>query len=446
MRVNLKFRLIGMLLVSLLYVSMAAAQSDWIRTGTGLGVDRVRIAVPEFKAATAVSDPQWLTTFNTTLFSDLQNAGIFDVVSKSFYPLQQPGTPQEMQLDAWANPPANSAMVAFGNMNVLGQDMNVYGWLFDVKNSAAPQVLGKQYRETPTADNARLIAHKFADEIIFRLGGGIPGIAESKIYFVSNRSGHKEIWQMDYDGVGQKAVTNLGSIALSPRIAPDGSRLAFVDLGKNGAQISMYSFDLGRSVSFPRFGGTTISPAWSSDGTKIAFSSSRTGDPEIYVADASGANARRITEAKGPDVSPVWNPKTNGQIAWVSGRTGLPQIYTMESDGTNVQRVTDTGYAVSPAWSPNGQFLAFSWTRTYGPGVPGHQDIYIMDAASKQWVQLTHDAGSNDFPSWSPDGRHIIFQSSRTGTPQLWTMLADGTQQRQLTTAGRNEQPNWSYK
>ena len=47
---------------------------------------------------------------------------------------------------------------------------------------------------------ARTIAHKFADEIIFRLGGGIQGIAESKIYFVSSRSGHKEIWMMDYDG------------------------------------------------------------------------------------------------------------------------------------------------------------------------------------------------------------------------------------------------------
>src|SRR5262245_16986979 len=263
MRLKLNFRQIGMFLVLLLCVSIASAQNDWIRTGTGLGVDRVRIAVPDFKAAAAVSDPQWLSTFNSTLFSDLQNAGIFDVGSKSFYPLQQPGTPQEMQLDAWANPPANSAMVAFGNMNVAGQDMNVSGWLFDVKNSATPQVLGKQYRETPTVDNARLIANKFADEIIFRLGGGIPGISESKIYLVGSRSGHKEIWQMDYDGVGQKAVTNLGSIALSPRIAPDGSRLAFVNLGKNGAQISMYSFDLGRPVSFPSFGGTTISPAWS---------------------------------------------------------------------------------------------------------------------------------------------------------------------------------------
>ena len=159
-----------------------------------------------------------------------------------------------------------------------------------------------------------------------------------------------------------------------------------------------------------------LSPAWSPDGTKLAFSSSRSGDPEIYTVDASGADLKRLTSYKGPDVSPAWNRKTGAQIAWVSGRTGLPQIYTMESDGTNVQRLTDQGYAVSPSWSPNGQFLVFSWMRQYGPGAPGAQDIYIMDIASKQWVQLTHDGGRNDFPYWSPDGRHIIFQSSRAGS------------------------------
>jgi TolB protein len=448
---NLKHRLIRSLIASSFLVLVCSvssiAQEDWIRTGTGLGMERPRVAVPDFKAAAPISNQELLTIFNSTLFSDLENAGIFDVVSKSFYPLQQPGTPQEMRLDAWSNPPANAAMVAFGNMNVTGQDMNVYGWLFDVKNTTAPQVLGKQYREQPTTDNARLIAHKFADEIIFRLGGGIPGIAETKIYFVRNAGpGRKEIWQMDYDGAGQKPVVPSSSIDLSPRVAPDNSRLAFVQVGTGGTQILMYSFDLGRLVSFPRFGGTTISPAWSGDGTKLAFSSSRTGDPEIYVSDGNGTDPRRITEAKGPDVSPTWNPKTNAQIAFVSGRTGLPQIYTMESDGSNVQRMTDTGYAVSPSWSPNGQFLVFSWRRNYGPGAPGNQDIYIMDVATKRWVQLTHDGGSNDFPCWSPDGRHIIFQSSRTGTTQVWTMLADGTQQRQLTTSGKNEQPNWSFK
>ncbi|HEX7961304.1 MAG TPA: translocation protein TolB, partial [Terriglobales bacterium] len=89
------------------------AQTDWIRTGTNLGVERVRIAAADFKAAAPISNQELLNTFNATLISDLQNAGIFDVVSKSFYPLQQPGTPQEMHLDAWGNPPANAAMVAF---------------------------------------------------------------------------------------------------------------------------------------------------------------------------------------------------------------------------------------------------------------------------------------------------------------------------------------------
>src|SRR5207249_2333306 len=81
----------------------------------------------------------------------------------------------------------------------------------------SPQVLGKQYSDAATTEAARITAHKFADEIIFRLGGGIPGIAESKIYFVSTRTGHKEIWAMDYDGANQHALTHLGSISLSPR-------------------------------------------------------------------------------------------------------------------------------------------------------------------------------------------------------------------------------------
>jgi TolB protein len=307
-------------------------------------------------------------------------------------------------------------------------------------------VLGKQYADVAATDKARLIAHKFADEIIFRLGGGIQGIAETSIYFVSTRSGHKEIWAMDYDGAAQHQVTHLGSISLSPRISPDGSRVAFSSLTKSGWDIMMYSLELNRAVTFPRFGGTNLSPAWAPDGTKLAFSSSRSGDPEIYTVDASGGNLKRLTNSKGPDVSPTFNHKTGAQVAWVGNRSGLPQIYTMEADGTNVQRMTDQGYAVSPAWSPNGQFLAFAWIRSYGPGQPGASDIYLMDIASKQWVQLTHDGGRNDFPSWSPDGRHLIFQSSRSGSEQIWTMLADGTRQTQLTFTGTNNQPNWSWK
>jgi TolB protein len=425
----------------------AASQEDWIRTGTGLGQERVRLAVPEFQLAfggTPNSDAL-RKVFNDTLWNDLENAGIFDMVSKSFYPLSQPARPADVRLDAWGNAPASAGMLAFGNLGVTNDALTVKGWLYDVKNTASPQVLGKQYSEAATAENARRIAHRFADEIIFRLGGGLPGIAESRIFFISNRSGHKEVWAMDYDGAGQQQLTRLGSIALSPRVSPDGSRVAFTSFASGGVELAMYSTELGRLVSFPHYGGTNASPAWSPDGTKLAFSSSMRGDPEIFVAESSGASPRRLTAYKGPDISPAWNPKSGAQIAFVSGRSGLPQVYVMDADGANVQRLTDGGYAVSPSWSPNGQFLAFSWNRNYGPGAPGGQDIYLMDIATRHWVQLTR-AGNNDSPSWSPDGRHIVFQSNRKGGQQIWSMLADGSQQRPLTASGSNTQPNWSWK
>jgi len=436
-------------IATLSLLAATASAQDWIRTGTGLGVEKIRLAASDFNPAT--QDPKntdLLKTFNDTLFNDLDNAGIFDLVSKSFYPLQVPGQPAELKAADWsASPAPNASMLAFGNLGVTADKVTVQGWLYDVKSTTtSPQVLGKQYNDNATSDAVRVIAHKFADEIIFRLGGGIPGIAESKIYFVSNRTGQKEIWAMDYDGANQHAITHLGSISLSPRISPDGSRLAFSSVIKSGWEIMMYSFDLNRMVSFTRFGGMNLSPSWSPDGSKLALSSSRNGYPNIFVADASGGNTHRLTSGQGPDVSPTWNRKTGAQIAFVSGRTGLPQIYTMESDGTNVQRLTDQGYAVSPNWAPNGQFLTFSWMRKYGPGEPGSNDLYLMDIASKQWVQLTHDAGRNDSPCWSPDGRHIVFQSHRTGTDQIFSMLADGTNVKQLTFSGNNSQPNWSWK
>jgi len=442
-------RLLRALLVisaAILFAVPSSAQ-DWILTGTGLGMEKVRLAVPDFKSSTEdAKNADLLRVFNDTLWNDLEQAGIFDMVSKSFYPLGDVGTPPDVRFEKWNTPPVNASMLAFGNLGSSGNNLKLQGWLYDVKNVTSPQVLGKQYTDAATTDAARRIAHKFADEIIFRLGGGIAGIAESQIFFVSSRSGHKEIWAMDYDGNNQHQITHLNSISLSPRISPDGSRLAFSSMTKSGWEILMFSMDLDRLVSFPRFGGTNLSPAWAPDGAKLAFSSSRAGDPEIYVVDQSGNGLHRLTNSRMPDVSPVWNPKTGAQIAWVSGRTDLPQIYTMESDGTNVQRMTDQGYAVSPSWSPNGQFLVFSWIRHYGPGAPGDEDIYIMDIASKQWVQLTHDGGRNDFPSWSPDGRHIVFQSSRTGGEQIWTMLADGSNQKQVTFTGSNTQPNWSWK
>jgi TolB protein len=429
--------------------SLTATAQDWIHTGSNLGNERIRIAAADFKPVGA--DPQTpalKAAFDATLYDDLANAGIFDLVSKSMAPQTAPGSPQEISLAQWSGAPASAAMVAFGALSATNGRLVVYGWLDDARNTVNPQVLGKQYNEVASQDMARTVAHRFADEIILRLGGGINGISETKIYFVSSRSGTKEIWEMDYDGQNQHAVTHLGTISLSPRISPDNSRIAFASLGRNGWDIRMYSLELGRLVSFPAgtAGGSNQSPAWSGDGTKVAFSSSRSGDSEIWVADASGGNVRSVTSFRGPNIAPAWNPRTNAQIAWAGGRTGEPQIYTMDQDGANVQRLTDSGYAVSPSWSPNGQFLTFAWDRKYGPGAPGGRDIYVMDIASKRWLQLTHEAGVNDYPSWAPDNRHIVFERTVGGRSQIWSMLSDGTGQHQLTGKGSNFMPNWSWK
>ena len=423
---------------------ITARAQDWYQMEQHTGAERIRIAVADFKSpsAEAASEKQ---AFDTTLFNDLQNAGIFDLVSKTMAPQATPGVPTEINLAQWAAAPSSAAMVAFGNLNVAGGRIVVNGYLDDAKNTQYPQVFAKQYNEAASQDMARQIAHRFADEIIFRLGGGMAGIAESKIYYVKfTGSGNKEIWEMDYDGANQHAVTHLGQVSLSPRVSPDNSRIAFSSLGRDGFQIRMYSLLLGRVVNFVSVGGTNVSPAWAPDGQHIAYSSSRTGDPEIWVSDSSGNMAHKVTSFRGPDVSPTWNPKTGAQIAWISGRTGLPQLYIMDADGSGVQRMTDGGYATSPSWSPNGQFVAFAWNRKYGPGAPGGQDIYVMEIATKRWIQLTHDIGPCDFPSWSPDGRHIVFANGSGSSTRIMTMLSDGTGRKALSGAGA-DMPNWSW-
>src|SRR4051812_45609222 len=105
-------------LLVLVISSLPAAAQDWIKTGTGLGVDKIRIAAPDF--ASNPEAAQLDKTFNTVLWSDLEQAGMFDMVSKSFYPLGTFGTPTELQATAWSAPPPNASMVAFGNMSSAG--------------------------------------------------------------------------------------------------------------------------------------------------------------------------------------------------------------------------------------------------------------------------------------------------------------------------------------
>jgi len=145
----------------------ALRAQDWFKTETSSGASTIRIAVADFKPLS--SDAQtgpFKHTFDTTLYNDLANAGIFDMVSKSLQPQSTPGAPAEINLQQWSVAPASAAMVAFGGFSVQDGRIICNGYLFDAKNTQYPQVLAKQYNEAASEDSARQVAHRFADEII----------------------------------------------------------------------------------------------------------------------------------------------------------------------------------------------------------------------------------------------------------------------------------------
>ena len=178
------------------------------------------------------------------------------------------------------------------------------------------------------------------------------------------------------------------------------------------------------------------------DGKTVLFASSLDGRyTNIYTSDLDGGALRRLTNVRAVEVEPKVNPKNGSDVLFVSGRGGPQQIYMMNIDGANpVRLTTGEGEASNPAWNPNGQHMAFAWTRGYAPG---NWNLFIMDVSSRETVQLTHGEGRNENPSWAPDGRHLAFSSNRSRASQIFTMLADGTAVRQLTTQGNNYMPVW---
>jgi TolB protein len=429
-------------LVALLLALRPAPSQDWFTTGINLGAPRLRLAVSDFSPNSVDQALVSLTQeFNQVLWNDLDNAGIFDLVPKTSYPLKPPQEAADVIFKEWTDPPAEAQVLAFGKSEVVNSSLVLTARLFDVKNPLNPTLVAKRYAVTMNEVSVREAAHRFANEIIQTAGGGLPGINLTQIAFTSNRTGHAEIWAMDYDGFNQRPITSYRSQSLTPRWSPDNTKLAFTTYSLGNPDIFLFSLETNRRIPFPRYKGLTTTPAWSPDGKKLLFCSSMSGDPEIYVSDTNGFNLQRLTFSPGVDISPTWNRKTGSEIAFVSDRSGSPQIYIMSADGTNLRRlITGGGDASAPSWSPNGLLMAFNWRVTE----TGTYDVYIVEIATGRIIQLTHDAGRNEHPTWSPDGRHLIFESTRSGMRQIWTMLADGSNPKQLTQQGENWNPNWS--
>ena len=170
--------------------------------------------------------------------------------------------------------------------------------------------------------------------------------------------------------------------------------------------------------------------AWSSDGRRLAFARFRTDlidSANLWVAGADGTERRMITHEPGIQQHPAWSP--DGQwIAYSAGQGyGTYEIYVVRADGAERRRLTQNqAHEFGPAWSPNGHQIAFS------SDVSGDYEIWVLDADGSNLRQLTQSPGLDTDPAWSPDGQAIAFVTNRSGTLQIWLMNPDGTDPRPL--------------
>lgn len=441
--------------LALLTVATGAAlfAQDIIQQIIGSG-GKPALAVVDFRGS---GSQQYMAAFNSTLFDDLQSSGLFDMRPKSVYPLNNPQRPEDLRPDDngmgyalpdWSGAPVNASHLVFGYTAAQNGVLVLYGYVDDTRqaNPQSAQLMANRYTGSLDEAGAIKVAHEFANDIIQKFGG-TASLLGSRIYFV-RQTGRvpnlvKEIWVMDWDGGNQKQLTHYRSTSITPAVAPDGSRLAFTSYARGTPRIMMMDTLTSRMLPFyNQEASLNETPDFTPDGKQIYYASTAAGLPQIFIASIDGQGFRRVSRRDSIEVEPKVNPKNPNLLLMSSG--AHEQIYQMNSDGSGVQMVTNgEGEASNPAWNPDGQHFAFSWTSGYAKG---DWNVFIMDFGTHQYVQLTHGEGKNENPVWAPDGRHLVFASTRSGRSQIYTMLANGTQLKQLTKDGDNSQPVWGVK
>jgi Tol biopolymer transport system component len=220
-----------------------------------------------------------------------------------------------------------------------------------------------------------------------------------------------------------------------------GTRRAIIFLGVSMALLFLASALLPTNPS-----AQTTSPEG-----KIVYE--KLGD--IWVMNADGTNQTNLTNT--PDINegqPAWSPDGT-KIAFTGpgelnedGSGGLGDIYVMDADGTNRTNLTDTpdflDYRAS--WAPSGTQITFV-REVPGQIISEQSDIFVMDANGENANNLTQTDANEDDPAWSPDGEKIAFSGVRNGGEEILTMDPDGQNEEILSGDGSDafdRAPDWS--
>ena len=290
---------------------------------------------------------------------------------------------------------------------------------------------------------------------LFLAWASLAQTADTRIAFVSFRSGNGEIHLMNPDGKRVRQLTKHPKFDGRPTWSPDGQKIIFMSY-RDGHRFMGWGSMFGEIYVMNADGENPInltqsperdedSPSWSPNRKQIIFTSSAHHLQHIWVMDAAGGNPRSLTNHVTPRIinwSPAWS--SDGlQIAFSSNRDedwefefGLwnMDIYVMNADGTNIINLTNhPAKDGNPDWSPDGNQIAFSSERN------GNWEVYVMNADGTNIINLTNHPAKDGRPDWSPDGNRIAFSSDRDRKDdddknvEIYVMNADGTNPINLT-------------